>query len=107
MRAYGDDGSGSNGITCQRRPLLYAPPMVTGPARPPTTTTRVTTGGIPPPTPAAGRKISYAGPRQSRTCLCRGAKAARECGEIGNGNGTGHSRDYIWRGLDIIVEVGG
>ncbi|KAH8976757.1 hypothetical protein EDB86DRAFT_3250982 [Lactarius hatsudake] len=35
---------------------------------------------------SAGREISYTGPRESQTRLCRRAKASRECGEIGNGN---------------------
>ncbi|KAH9033647.1 hypothetical protein EDB84DRAFT_1676313 [Lactarius hengduanensis] len=32
-------------------------------------------------------ELSYVGPRRSRTRRCRNAKAARECGEVGNGNG--------------------
>ncbi|KAH9026303.1 hypothetical protein EDB83DRAFT_2319812 [Lactarius deliciosus] len=34
---------------------------------------------------SAEREMSQAGPRRSRTCLCRRAEGARECGEVGRG----------------------
>ena len=50
---------------------------------------------------SAGREVLYIGPARSTACRYQMAKAARECGALGNGNGGLHRALLGW-----VVESG-